>query len=36
LHGNLELRAGHSLLVRGGTSALGQAAINIPATQGRG
>ncbi|HEY2131112.1 MAG TPA: zinc-binding dehydrogenase [Streptosporangiaceae bacterium] len=29
LHGNLELAAGHSLLVRGATSALGQAAVNI-------
>jgi NADPH:quinone reductase-like Zn-dependent oxidoreductase len=29
LHGNLELRADHSLLVRGATSALGQAAMNI-------
>jgi NADPH:quinone reductase len=29
LHGNLELRAGQTLLVRGGTSALGQAAVNI-------
>jgi NADPH:quinone reductase-like Zn-dependent oxidoreductase len=29
LHGNLELEAAHSLLVRGATSALGQAAINI-------
>jgi NADPH:quinone reductase len=29
LHGNLELQPGHSLLVRGATSALGQAAINI-------
>jgi len=29
LHGNLELREGQTLLVRGGTSALGQAAINI-------
>jgi NADPH:quinone reductase-like Zn-dependent oxidoreductase len=34
LHGNLELRAGHSLLVRGGTSALGQAAINIAGDAG--
>jgi NADPH:quinone reductase len=31
LHGNLELRPGQSLLVRGGTSALGQAAINLAA-----
>lgn len=29
LHGNLELEAGQSLLVRGATSALGQAALNI-------
>jgi NADPH:quinone reductase-like Zn-dependent oxidoreductase len=29
LHGNLELRAGQTLLARGGTSALGQAAVNI-------
>jgi NADPH2:quinone reductase len=29
LAGNLELQAGQSLLVRGGTSALGQAAINV-------
>ena len=29
LHGNLELQAGQSLLVRGATSALGQAAVNI-------
>jgi NADPH:quinone reductase len=29
LHRNLELAAGHSLLVRGATSALGQAAVNI-------
>lgn len=29
LHGNLELEAGHTLLVRGATSALGQAAINL-------
>ena len=29
LHGNLELEAGQSLLVRGATSALGQAAVNI-------
>ena len=29
LHGNLELDSGHTLLVRGATSALGQAAINI-------
>jgi NADPH:quinone reductase-like Zn-dependent oxidoreductase len=34
LHGNLELQAGHSLLVRGATSALGQAAINIAADLG--
>jgi NADPH2:quinone reductase len=31
LHGNLELRAGQTLVVRGATSALGQAAINIAA-----
>jgi NADPH:quinone reductase-like Zn-dependent oxidoreductase len=29
LHGNLELRPEHTLLVRGATSALGQAAVNI-------
>lgn len=29
LHGNLELEASHVLLVRGATSALGQAAVNI-------
>src|SRR5260370_8930706 len=29
LHGNLELQPGHSLLIRGATSALGQAAVNI-------
>jgi len=29
LHGNLELRPEHTLLVRGATSALGQAALNI-------
>jgi NADPH:quinone reductase len=29
LQGNLELRPGHTLLVRGATSALGQAAVNI-------
>jgi NADPH2:quinone reductase len=29
LHGNLELQRGHSLLVRGATSALGQAAVSI-------
>ncbi|HYB14844.1 MAG TPA: zinc-binding dehydrogenase [Streptosporangiaceae bacterium] len=29
LHGNLQLHPGHHLLVRGATSALGQAAINI-------
>ena len=29
LHGNLELEPGHTLLVRGATSALGQAAVNI-------
>jgi NADPH:quinone reductase len=31
LHRNLDLRPGQSLLVRGGTSALGQAAINLAA-----
>jgi NADPH:quinone reductase-like Zn-dependent oxidoreductase len=34
LHRNLELRPGQSLLVRGGTSALGQAAINLAADLG--
>jgi NADPH:quinone reductase-like Zn-dependent oxidoreductase len=34
LFGNLELRAGQTLLVRGATSALGQAAINIAADAG--
>ena len=34
LHGNLELRPDHTLLVRGATSALGQAAINIAADLG--
>jgi hypothetical protein len=34
LHGNLELQPGESLLVRGGTSALGQAAINLAADLG--
>jgi NADPH:quinone reductase len=34
LHGNLELHAGQSLLIRGATSALGQAAINIAADAG--
>ena len=34
LHGNLELRAGQSLLVRGATSALGQAAVNIASDLG--
>ena len=34
LHGNLELRAGHSLLVRGATAALGQAAVNIASDLG--
>ncbi len=34
LHGNLELEPGHTLLVRGATSALGQAAINIAADLG--
>ncbi len=31
LHGNMKLRAGDRVLIRGGTSALGQAAINIAA-----
>jgi NADPH:quinone reductase-like Zn-dependent oxidoreductase len=34
LHGNLELNAGQSLLVRGATSALGQAAVNIASDLG--
>ncbi len=34
LHGNLELRPDQSSLVRGGTSALGQAAINLAADLG--
>jgi len=34
LHGNLELGAGQSLLVRGATSALGQAAVNIASELG--
>jgi NADPH:quinone reductase len=34
LHGNLALRAGETLLVRGATSALGQAAVNIAADEG--
>jgi NADPH:quinone reductase-like Zn-dependent oxidoreductase len=34
LHGNLDLRPGQSLLVRGATSALGQAAINIASDLG--
>src|SRR5437764_10461795 len=34
LHGNLELRAGHTLVVRGATSALGQAAVNLGAGHG--
>ena len=34
LHGNLELQRGHTLLIRGATSALGQAAINIAADLG--
>jgi len=34
LHGNLELEAGQSLLVRGATSALGQAAVNIASDLG--
>jgi len=34
LHGNLELKDGQSLLVRGATSALGQAAVNIASDLG--
>jgi NADPH:quinone reductase len=34
LHGNLELAAGQSLLIRGATSALGQAAVNIASDLG--
>jgi len=34
LHGNLELEAGQWLLVRGATSALGQAAVNIASNLG--
>jgi NADPH:quinone reductase-like Zn-dependent oxidoreductase len=34
LHGNLDLRPGQTLVVRGGTSALGQAAINLAADVG--
>jgi NADPH2:quinone reductase len=34
LHGNLELKDGQSLLIRGATSALGQAAVNIAAHAG--
>jgi NADPH:quinone reductase-like Zn-dependent oxidoreductase len=34
LSDNLELEAGHTLLVRGATSALGQAAVNIAADRG--
>ena len=34
LHGNLDLQPGQSLLVRGATSALGQAAVNIAADLG--
>jgi NADPH:quinone reductase-like Zn-dependent oxidoreductase len=34
LNDNLELEAGHSLLVRGATSALGQAAVNIASERG--
>jgi NADPH:quinone reductase-like Zn-dependent oxidoreductase len=34
LHGNLELKGGQSLLVRGATSALGQAAVNIASDLG--
>lgn len=34
LIGNLELKSGHSLVVRGATSALGQAAVNVAAELG--
>ena len=34
LHGNLELKAGQTILIRGATSALGQAALNIAAHAG--
>jgi NADPH:quinone reductase-like Zn-dependent oxidoreductase len=34
LHGNLELAAGQTLVIRGATSALGQAALNIAARAG--
>jgi NADPH2:quinone reductase len=34
LHGNLALSAGHTLVIRGATSALGQAALNIAAHWG--
>ena len=34
LHGNLELKAGQTLLIRGATSALGQAALNVAAEGG--
>jgi NADPH:quinone reductase-like Zn-dependent oxidoreductase len=34
LHGNLAVEAGHTVLVRGATSALGQAAVNIAAELG--
>ena len=34
LHGNLDLKAGQTLLIRGATSALGQAALNIAADAG--
>lgn len=34
LFGNLELRAGQTIVIRGATSALGQAAVNIAATAG--
>jgi NADPH:quinone reductase-like Zn-dependent oxidoreductase len=34
LHGNLELREGQTLVIRGATSALGQAALNIAAHAG--
>jgi len=34
LHQNLDLRAGQTVLVRGATSALGQAAVNVAAEEG--
>src|SRR5712691_1452759 len=33
-HGNLEIKPGHSVLIRGATSALGQAAVNIASDLG--